>query len=86
MDGAVAASVAISEATAAAAATFGVPSEKLGRSWPGLELLAAALPYRISDLPGAVPLSDGGELVGAIGIGGPHPHACEEIARAVAVS
>jgi uncharacterized protein GlcG (DUF336 family) len=84
MDGAVAASVAISETTAAAAATFGVPSERIGRSWPGLGLLASALPYRISDLPGAVPVSERDEIVGAIGIGGPHPHACEEIARAVA--
>lgn len=86
MDGAPAASVAVSETTAGAAATFGCPSEELPERFGGeaaLALLADALPFRIASMPGGLPLSEGGVVVGGIGIGGANAHTAAEIAVAV---
>jgi uncharacterized protein GlcG (DUF336 family) len=86
MDGAPAATVAVSEATAAAAATFGCPSEELPERFGGeaaLALLAQALPYRIASMPGGLPLTEGGALVGGIGIGGPDARTAADIAVAI---
>ncbi len=86
MDGAPTGSVTVAETTAAAAATFQCASEELGHRFPGdaLAMLAAALPFRILAIPGAVPLHPGGRFVGAIGIAGPDPAVCAELAAAVA--
>jgi uncharacterized protein GlcG (DUF336 family) len=87
MDGAPTASVALAEATAAGAATFQCPSAELStRFGRELELLAPALPFRILPVPGGLPLHRGEEVVGAVGIAGPAPQTCAEIARAVAAS
>jgi uncharacterized protein GlcG (DUF336 family) len=85
VDGAPTASVAVAETTAAAAATFHCPSGELARRYPGehvIALLAAALPYKIVPIPGGLPISDDGDVVAGLGIGGPEPHVCEQIARA----
>ncbi|HUO70927.1 MAG TPA: heme-binding protein [Solirubrobacteraceae bacterium] len=87
MDGAPAASVALSEGTAAAAATFACPSGGLADRYGGdakLALIAAALPYRIMSVPGGVPIVEGGSVVAAIGVGGSDPVDCNAIATAVA--
>ncbi len=87
MDGTPAASVALSEGTAAAAATFGCPSGVLADTYGGdakLALIAAALPHRILSIPGGVPISEGDAVVAAIGVGGRDPHQCHRIAAAVA--
>jgi uncharacterized protein GlcG (DUF336 family) len=89
MDGAPAAFVTLGEASAAAAATFDCPSGALARHLGGeaaVALVAAALPYRIATVAGAVPLREDGVVVGSIGVGGPEPRLCEEIASAVAAS
>jgi uncharacterized protein GlcG (DUF336 family) len=82
MDDAPAASVTVSEATAAAAATFQCPSYQLGERYSrsALALLAEALPYAILPAPGGLPISEHGAVVAGIGIGGPDPTVCEQIA------
>jgi uncharacterized protein GlcG (DUF336 family) len=85
MDGAPAAAVAVSEAAAAAAATFGCPSAELSERYGGdhkLVLIADALPFKIASVAGALPISERDTLVAALGIGGPEPRVCEEIAAA----
>ena len=86
MDGAPTASVTVSETTAAAAATFQCPSAELLARHPGpgeLALLAAALPYRILPSPGGLPIERDGLVVAGVGIGGPEPAVCAEIAASV---
>jgi uncharacterized protein GlcG (DUF336 family) len=86
MDGAPSAAVHVSEATAAAAATFQCPSRELSGRYTGeatLALLAAALPYRILPVAGALPVAGpDGSVVAGIGIGGPSPDRCAELASA----
>jgi uncharacterized protein GlcG (DUF336 family) len=85
MDNAPTASVAVSETTAAAAATFQCPSGELPTRYPGdgaLVLLAEALPYKILPVPGGRPIAEEGIVVAGIGVGGPEPQVCEEIAVA----
>jgi uncharacterized protein GlcG (DUF336 family) len=83
MDGAPAASVAIAEATAATAATFGLPSAELiahlGSS-DAVMLTAATLPYRILPVPGGLPVRVDGRIVAGLGIGGPEPSVSAQIA------
>ncbi len=89
MDGAPTASVDVAQATAAAAASFQCASAGLARRFfrsGELELLAAALPFRILAAPGGLPLTDGGVHVGGIGVGGPAPTVCNQIASAVAAA
>jgi uncharacterized protein GlcG (DUF336 family) len=86
MDGAPTASVQVSEATAAAAATFQCPSQELATRYPGdgmLTLLAGALPYKVLAAPGALPIERDGRVVAALGVGGPAPEVCAGIAAAV---
>ena len=83
MDGAPAASVAIAETTAATAATFGVASGELRAllgSDTAVTLTAAALPYRDPLRAGAVPVHEHGRIVAGLGVGGPEPRVCAEIA------
>jgi uncharacterized protein GlcG (DUF336 family) len=83
MDGAPAASVAIAEAIAATAATFGIPSARLRTllgSDSAVTMTAAALPYSILPLPGGLPVYEHGRIVAGVGVGGPEPGLCAEIA------
>jgi uncharacterized protein GlcG (DUF336 family) len=85
MNGAPSAGAEVSLATAAAAAAFAVPSQELADRYGGAEalaLLAAAVPFAILPVPGAVPILQDGMTVGAIGIGGAAPGVCAEIAAA----
>jgi uncharacterized protein GlcG (DUF336 family) len=87
MDGAPAASVAIAETTAATAATFGVPSGTLREflsSDTAVRMTAATLPYRILPVAGGVPVHEHGRIVAGLGIGGPEPRVCAEIAAETA--
>ena len=85
MDGAPTASVQVAEATAAAAATFACPSDQLSERYPGdgaLTMLAATLPFRILAVPGGLPIDEDGRTVAAVGVAGPAPAVCAEIAAA----
>jgi hypothetical protein len=73
MDGAPAAGPFVAEAVAAAAATFQVPSAEIPAG------VAHVLPYRVAAAPGGLPLEEGGGL----GIAGPPPQTCAELAAAV---
>jgi uncharacterized protein GlcG (DUF336 family) len=87
MDGAVAASPPLAEALAATAASFGVESQDLRELYPD-ELtfgrVAAALPYSILPAPGGVPLLEQGLVVAGLGIAGPPPDVCRQLAVEVA--
>lgn len=86
MDGAVTASPHVAEAVAATAATFGLPSSKLIDEYRGdavLAGLAGVLPYRILPAPGGLPILQGDLVVAGLGIAGPPPVACAELAAAV---
>lgn len=83
MDDAVAASVDVALGCASTAARFGCASEEVAR-WFGAAtaLLAASHPSPFLPVPGGVPLVVDGRVVGGLGIGGPHPAACAELAAA----
>jgi uncharacterized protein GlcG (DUF336 family) len=77
MDGAATAGPFVAEAVAASAATFQRPSGEVD------ERAAALLPYRVSSLPGGLPVAEGGRVVAGLGIAGPDSDACHAIAAAV---
>jgi uncharacterized protein GlcG (DUF336 family) len=76
MDGAPTAGSFVAEAVAAAAATFQVPSAEVDPA------LVAVLPYRVLCAPGGLPVHDGERVVAGLGVGGPAPELCHEIAEA----
>jgi uncharacterized protein GlcG (DUF336 family) len=82
MNGAPTAGVNVAQAVAATAATFQIASDELSERFPGpnLGLLAQSLPFPVLSIAGGVPL--GG--AGGIGIAGPPPAMCAEIAAALA--
>jgi uncharacterized protein GlcG (DUF336 family) len=76
----------VAEALGATAATFQCPSHALAERYDGsgtLAQLAAALPYRILAAPGGLPIAEDGSVVAGIGIGGPAPAVCAQIAAMV---
>jgi uncharacterized protein GlcG (DUF336 family) len=77
MDGAPSAGPFVAEAVAAAAATFQRPSAEVDPA------LAPALPYRVLTVPGGMPVREGDRIVAGLGIGGPEPRVCQEIAESV---
>jgi uncharacterized protein GlcG (DUF336 family) len=85
MDGAPSASVQLAEALAATAATFQVAShvvaQRFGDAAARAEL-AAALPFPILAAPGGQPIFEGEEIVAGLGIAGPAPDRCEQLAAA----
>jgi uncharacterized protein GlcG (DUF336 family) len=86
MDAAPTSAAFISFATAATAATFQAPSHELVQLYGDgvvLDQLARSLPYAILAARGGIPIEVGGRVVGGLGIAGPTPEACEELARAV---
>lgn len=82
MNGAPTAAVEVARALAATAGTFQFPSQDLDDRFkgPNLRLLAAALPFRVLGIEGGQPLGE----QGGIGIAGPPPHVCAEIAASIA--
>ena len=87
MDGAVSAGPPLAEALAAAAAGFGLESERLREFYPddvALAQMQAALPFRVLAAPGGVPLLAGGLVVAGLGISGAEPERCRELALEVA--
>jgi uncharacterized protein GlcG (DUF336 family) len=85
MDGAPTASVQVAEALAATAASFQIPSHAVAQRYadaPTRAELAAALPFAILAAPGGRPVADGDRVIAGLGIAGPAPHLCEQIATA----
>jgi uncharacterized protein GlcG (DUF336 family) len=85
MDGAPTAAITVAEAAAATAATFQCRSDEVAEHFAdgvNLDLLAAALPYRILAVAGGLPVSEAGAVVAGIGVGGPPPPVSAEIAAA----
>ena len=80
MDDAPTAGPFVAEAVAAAAATFQLPSAELPDG------AAPLLPYKVSGLPGGLPVIDGERVVAGLGIGGASPQLCHELAAAVLAS
>jgi uncharacterized protein GlcG (DUF336 family) len=83
MDGALAGGVAIAQAVAGAAALFGCGSGNLGARFglPDGGAVAALVVPPVLDIPGGVPVRDGGQVVAGLGVGGGDPAVCAEIAR-----
>ena len=76
MDGAPTAGPFVAEAVAAGAATFQLPSAEIDH------LLTSVLPYRVLTVPGGLPVRDGDRVVAGLGVAGPDPRLCQEIAEA----
>jgi uncharacterized protein GlcG (DUF336 family) len=78
------AAVGIAQAVAAAAGTFQCPSGHLPGWYPGTAgaVLSAAVPVLMLPVPGGLPIEEDGRVVGGLGVAGPRPEECEEIARA----
>jgi len=82
MDDAVAGGVEVAAATAAAAARFGRPREQLAE-WYGAAAgqLSTLYPTRVLAVPGGLPVTVDGRVVGGLGVGGDAPSVCAELAR-----
>lgn len=84
MDGSATAGAFVSLATAATAAMFQIASDRVaGQYGSVLGQLGAALPFPILTAKGALPIEEDGKVVGGLGISGPEPELCEEIAATV---
>ncbi len=82
-DDAVAASAAVSLATAVTAALYGCDSDEVPRRYgDALDQLQALHPAPLLFVPGGVPVVVQGRVVGAVGVGGPPPGLAAEIATA----
>jgi uncharacterized protein GlcG (DUF336 family) len=77
MDSAPTAGPFVAEAVAAGAATFQLPSEEVDPA------LGRVVPYRVASVPGGLPVHEDGAIVAGLGLGGPSPNVCAEIAAAV---
>lgn len=80
-DGAPTAAAFLAPALAAAAATFEMPSAAVGERYSETAL-ARQLPYTVATVPGGMPWSSGGRVVGGLGVAGPDPALAGEIAVA----
>ncbi len=80
MDDAPTSGAYVAEAVAAAAALFHAPSGDLAERIPAADHL---LPVRVSALSGGLPVSVDGRIVAGLGVGGPAPFRCAELAAAV---
>ncbi|QGN57450.1 hypothetical protein GKE56_05700 [Nostocoides sp. HKS02] len=84
MDGAAAAGVEVALAVATSSARFGAPSERLATDYgPSLAAVAALHPAPFLALPGGLPLTEEGRLVGGVGVGGADPATCADLLRSV---
>ncbi len=87
MDGAVAAAPPLAEALAATAAGFGLESQRVRELYADdatFAQVAAALPFKLLPAPGGLPLREDGLVVAGLGIAGPAPERCRELAIQVA--
>jgi uncharacterized protein GlcG (DUF336 family) len=84
MDDAPPAGADVALATAATAARFGCPSERLA-GWYGAAVaqVAALHPAPLLAAPGGLPIVDGDRVVAGVGVGGEDPARCADLARAV---
>lgn len=80
-DGAPSAAAFVALAAGAAAATFELPSEAVGRRHSEAAL-AQLLPYPVATIEGGVPWTADGRVIGGLGVAGPEPHVAAEIAVA----
>jgi len=80
MDGGPAGAVAIAQAVAGAAALFGCDSGDLDARFGKPDAVARLVVPPVLDLPGGVPVRDGGYVVAGLGVGGAGPSICEDIA------
>ena len=80
MDGGAAGAVAIAQAVAGAAALFGCDSGDLDARFGKPDAVARLVVPPVLDLPGGVPVRDGGYVVAGLGVGGAGPSICEDIA------
>ncbi len=82
-----AASVQLAEALAVTAATFQIPSAAVAERFPGAAARAEvgrALPFPILAAAGGHPIRDGGgAVVAGLGIAGPDPAVCDDLATAL---
>jgi uncharacterized protein GlcG (DUF336 family) len=86
-DGAPAAGVDVALGCASTAARFGCASEQVAvRFGVATATLARLHPSPFLAAPGGLPLLVDGRLVGGIGIGGPSPEVCAELATQVATN
>ncbi|MEV6841921.1 heme-binding protein [Actinoplanes sp. NPDC051411] len=81
MEDAPAGGVDIALGVAAAAARFGVPSERLTEWYGGA--ITGLNPVRVLGVAGGLPLADGDRLVAGLGVGGADPAECRALAQAV---
>jgi uncharacterized protein GlcG (DUF336 family) len=81
MDGAPAGGVEVALGTAAAAARFGCPSERLAQ-WYG-DAVTHLHPVTVLAVPGGLPLLDAGRIAGGAGVGGTDPAACAALLKDV---
>ncbi len=79
MDGAPVGGAYVAEAVAAASALFHAPSGDLADR---LAVSAHVLPVTVSSLSGGLPVVRDGRVVGGLGVGGPAPFRCHEVAAA----
>jgi uncharacterized protein GlcG (DUF336 family) len=69
----------VAEAVAAASALFHAPSGDLADR---LAVSAHVLPVTVSSLSGGIPVVRDGHVVGGLGVGGPVPFRCHDVAAA----
>jgi uncharacterized protein GlcG (DUF336 family) len=77
MDGAPTAGPFAAAAVAAGAATFPRPSGEVPAALTGV------LPYAVAAVPGGLPVHEDGRVVAGLGVAGPPPEVCHELAAAV---
>jgi uncharacterized protein GlcG (DUF336 family) len=77
MDGAPSAAPFVAEAVAVGAATFQRPSVEIH------PLVMSVLPYHVLTVAGGVPIREDDRVVAGLGIAGPDPSVCQELAETV---
>lgn len=82
MDGGPVGAVAVAQAVANTAALFDGPSDEVAQRYGGAERLAPILIPAVLGVAGGLPVRAGGRLAGGLGVGGPEPAVCAEVATA----
>lgn len=74
--------VAVAQAVANTAALFDGPSDEVAQRYGGVERLAPILISAVLGVAGGLPVRAGGRLAGGLGVAGPEPASCAELAAA----